>query len=162
VAPSEQPSDDLPLRLTTGRTVYHWHTRTKTGRVEELDAAAPDVWVELAPTDAAALGVGEGDVVRVESPRGAIEAPARLSGVRRGVVFVPFHYGSAGRARRDSASAANELTPLAWDPVSKQPLVKSGAVRVTRVADSGGVPAPAPTTTASEPVPAAGEPGATA
>jgi ferredoxin-nitrate reductase len=160
VAPPEQPSDDLPLRLTTGRTVYHWHTRTKTGRVEALDAAAPDGWVELAPTDAAALGVGEGDVVRVESPRGAIEGRARLSGVRSGVVFVPFHYGAAGRpARAGAARAANELTPLAWDPVSKQPLVKSGAVRVTKVADSGGVPAPAPTTTASEPVPAAGEPG---
>ena len=47
--------------------------------------------------------------------------------------------------------AANELTLTAWDPVSKQPVFKSGAVRVTRVAPSDGIAAPAPTTTASEP-----------
>ena len=41
------PDDDYPLLLTTGRTVYHFHTRTKTGRAPELDAAAPDAWVEL-------------------------------------------------------------------------------------------------------------------
>ncbi|MFL5409275.1 MAG: molybdopterin dinucleotide binding domain-containing protein, partial [Myxococcales bacterium] len=139
------------------------HTRTKTGRVEELDAAAPDVWVELAPTDAAPLGIGEGDLVRVESARGAIVGRARLSGIRSGVVFVPFHYGAWRTSEQDDHErGANELTPLAWDPVSKQPLVKSGAVRVTKVADSGGVPAPAPTMTASEPVPAAGDSGSAA
>jgi anaerobic selenocysteine-containing dehydrogenase len=133
--PAEPPGEGYPLQLTTGRTVYHWHTRTKTGRVPELDAAAPDVWVELAPADAAELGVGEGDLVRVESPRGTIEAPARLGGTRPGVVFVPFHFGSWGRARGDAGRrAANELTILAWDPVSKQPLFKSAAARLTRVA----------------------------
>ena len=163
VPPAEEPSNDLPLRLVTGRTVYHFHTRTKTGRVAELDEAAPDVWVELAPVDAATFGIGEGDVVRVGLPRGAIVARARLSGMRPGVAFVPFHYGSWGGGGPDNGHerAANELTLLAWDPVSKQPLLKSGAVRVTKIADSGGVPAPAPTTTASEPVlpePAGGRP----
>jgi anaerobic selenocysteine-containing dehydrogenase len=153
VPPAEAPRDEYPLRLVTGRTVYHWHTRTKTGRVPELDAAAPDVWVELSPEDAAALEVQEGDVVRVDSPRGAVEGRARLSGVRPGVVFVPFHYGSWGTGPDDDGHvrAANELTLTAWDPVSKQPAFKSGAVRVTRVAPSGGTAAPAPTTTASEP-----------
>jgi anaerobic selenocysteine-containing dehydrogenase len=154
--PGEGPRDEYPLQLVTGRTVYHWHTRTKTGRVAELDEAAPDVWVELSPSDAAALGVGEGDVVRVESPRGAVVARARVSGTRPGVVFVPFHYGAwRDPAERDADErAANELTVAAWDPVSKQPLVKSAAVRVVRVAASDGVPAPAPTTTASAPEPA--------
>ena len=116
------------------------------------------MWVELAPVDAAKLSISEGDVVRVESLRGAVVARARLSGVRPGVVFVPFHYGSCGGDKNGHESAANELTLLGWDPVSKQPLLKSGAVRVTKIADSGGVPAPAPTTTASEPVlPAATE-----
>ena len=115
------------------------------------------------PVDAVTFGIGEGDVVRVESPRGAIVARARLSGMRPGVAFVPFHYGSWGGGGPDNGHerAANELTLLAWDPVSKQPLLKSGAVRVTKIADSGGVPAPAPTTTASEPVlpePAGGRP----
>lgn len=150
--PAEATREEYPLQLTTGRTVYHWHTRTKTGRVPELDAAAHAVWVELAPSDAAALDVGEGDVVRVESPRGALVGRARLTGVRPGVVFVPFHYGSWGQNDGDDdRRAANELTVTAWDPVSKQPLVKSAAVRLEKVAPSGGTPSPAPTTTASQP-----------
>ncbi|HEX6023415.1 MAG TPA: molybdopterin oxidoreductase family protein [Solirubrobacter sp.] len=126
----EVPSGEYPLLLTTGRTVYHFHTRTKTGRAPELAAAAPDVWAELAVADAARLGVSEGDQIRIESPRGAIDAPARITAIREGVVFVPFHYGSwdAGVSR-----AANELTVTSWDPVSKQPIFKVAAVRVTRV-----------------------------
>lgn len=142
----EQPSEDYPLGLGTGRTVYHFHTRTKTRRAEQLNAAAPDAWVEISPEDAAPLGVAEGDLVRVESPRGAIEVQARLSNIRPGAVFIPFHYGDAdsdGRSR-----AANELTITSWDPVSKQPVFKGGAVRVTRLA-GGGAPAPAPNNTAS-------------
>ena len=114
--PTSSASDERPLRLTTGRTVYHWHTRTKTGRVDELDAAAPDVWVELAPADAAPLGIAEGDLVRVESARGAVVGRARLSGIRPGVVFVPFHYGawrSPDEERHERA--ANELTITAWE-----------------------------------------------
>jgi anaerobic selenocysteine-containing dehydrogenase len=158
VPPAESTRDEFPLQLITGRTVYHWHTRTKTGRVDELDNAAPDVWIELCPEDGAALDVDEGDVVRVESPRGAVEGRARLTGGRPGVVFVPFHFGSwhDDSQRPPSERAANELTVSAWDPVSKQPVLKSAAVRVTRVAASGGAPAPAPTTTASEPALASG------
>jgi ferredoxin-nitrate reductase len=133
----EVPTDDFPLVLTTGRTVYHFHTRTKTGRAPQLHAAAPEVWAELNPDDARALGVEEGDIVRIESPRGAVEAPARIGGVRRGVVFVPFHYGywdtADGVGPGDGPGrAANELTLTAWDPVSKQPLFKVAAVRVRR------------------------------
>ncbi|MEU8820157.1 nitrate reductase [Actinoplanes sp. NPDC048796] len=117
----ETPGDDYPLNLTTGRTVYHFHTRTKTARAPELDAAAPGPWVELHPADAGHLGIAEGDEVAVTSPRGTIVVPVRLTGVREGTVFVPFHYGS---------QAANELTMTAWDPVSKQPLFKVAAVRV--------------------------------
>jgi ferredoxin-nitrate reductase len=132
--PPEEPSDDFPFILNTGRTVYHFHTRTKTGRAPELDAAAPDVWVELSEPDAGRLGVGEGDVVRVESPRGWIEAPVRVTGVREGVVFVPFHYGYWDRNGQDgNPRAANELTITAWDPVSKQPIFKTAAVRVEAV-----------------------------
>lgn len=154
VPPPEEPSDDFPLLFTTGRTVYHWHTRTKSGRSRELDAAAPEPWVELSVADAERMGVGEGDVVRVESARGALEARARITELREGVAFAPFHYGAWGRADPGDAEAgtANELTITAWDPVSKQPLFKVAAVRVEKVADSGGVAAPAPTTTASEPV----------
>ncbi|HLK44327.1 MAG TPA: molybdopterin-dependent oxidoreductase, partial [Thermoleophilia bacterium] len=45
--PHDAPSEDFPLDLNTGRTLYHFHTRTKTGRVPQLNDAAPEVWVEL-------------------------------------------------------------------------------------------------------------------
>ncbi len=94
-------------------------------------------------------------MVRVESPRGSMEAKARISDIREGMVFAPFHYGYFDAPEEDSPNghprAANELTITDWDPVSKQPLFKVGAVRVTKVADADGEPAPAPTTTASAP-----------
>jgi anaerobic selenocysteine-containing dehydrogenase len=152
----EEPDDEHPMVLTTGRTIYHFHTRTKTGRAPELDAAAPSAWVELSASDARSLDIAEGDVARVVSRRGAIEAPVRISGVRPGTVFVPFHYGywDAGDAAGPDGhpgTAANELTLTAWDPVSKQPLFKVAAVRVERVRDGDG-PAPAPEIGGSAPV----------
>jgi ferredoxin-nitrate reductase len=112
----EIPGERYPYLLNTGRTVYHFHTRTKTGRAPQLDAAAPEAWVEINPADADVLGLSEGDLARVESRRGAVEAPVRIREIRRGVVFVPFHYGywdaaEPGRHER----AANELTITSWD-----------------------------------------------
>jgi anaerobic selenocysteine-containing dehydrogenase len=151
----EVTSDERPFVLTTGRTLYQFHTRTKTGRTPQLDAAAPSVWAELSSADAKRLEVGEGDHVRIESPRGAIEAPVRITEIRPGHVFVPFHYGYWDLSEREPgampARAANELTVTGWDPVSKQPIFKVAAVNVTRVAEAD-EPAPAPTTTASAPV----------
>jgi anaerobic selenocysteine-containing dehydrogenase len=90
--------------------------------------------VELSPGDAADAGVEEGDLVRVVSPRGALEAPARINGIRPGLVFVPFHYGywdaGNGASPEGAGRAANELTITAWDPVSKQPQFKLAAVRI--------------------------------
>ncbi|KRF34473.1 molybdopterin oxidoreductase family protein [Nocardioides sp. Soil805] len=155
--PHEEPSADFPLRYTTGRTVYQFHTRTKTGRSGDLNRAAPDAWVEISPTDADARGIVEGDWVRVESPRGAIEVRARVGDVMHGAVFAPFHYGhwepaAAKGGGHDDANhrLANELTMTVWDPVSKQPTFKTAACQVTRLRDGDG-PAPAPTTGASAP-----------
>jgi anaerobic selenocysteine-containing dehydrogenase len=130
--PSEPPCDDYPLLLNTGRTVYHFHTRTKTARAPELQAAAPEVWAELSEQDADELAIGDGETVEIATPRGSIRAPARVGGVRPGVVFVPFHYGwwDGGEP---GERAANELTITQWDPASKQPLFKTAAARVTRV-----------------------------
>jgi ferredoxin-nitrate reductase len=153
VPPREPPREEYPFRYTTGRTLYHFHTRTKTARASQLNAAAPGPWVELSVPDAEELGIGEGDVVSVESPRGGLEARARVSGIRKGVVFVPFHYGyfDLEEGPEGHPRAANELTITQWDPVSKQPLFKTAAARVMKVADADGTPAPAPTTTASAP-----------
>src|SRR3954471_10687502 len=150
--PHEPPSPAMPFVLNTGRTLYHLHTRTKTGRAPQLRDAAPEVWVELAKADASRLGVHEGDLVEVRTPRGAVTAAARITGIHNGVVFIPFHYGYWDLASADGHHrAANELTITDWDPVSKQPLFKTAAAQVTGVGRVSGA-APAPTTTASAPI----------
>jgi anaerobic selenocysteine-containing dehydrogenase len=135
-APIEEPSEEFPLLLTTGRTIWHFHTRTKTARAPELQAQAPKVWAEIPAQDAERLELTEGEQVRIETPRGHIIAPARIVTAREGVVFVPFHYGywdtPDGAAPDGVPTAANELTLTAWDPVSKQPLFKTAACRVSK------------------------------
>jgi predicted molibdopterin-dependent oxidoreductase YjgC len=150
--PHEKPCRDYPYALITGRTLYQFHTRTKTGRAPQLQDAAPDVWVEVSKSDASRLRISEGDLVEVSTPRGSVSANARISGIRDGVLFLPFHYGYWDT--REAASchrAANELTITDWDPVSKQPIFKTAAAQLRRIADGSG-PAPAPTTAASRPV----------
>ncbi|MDT0221777.1 MULTISPECIES: molybdopterin oxidoreductase family protein [unclassified Gordonia (in: high G+C Gram-positive bacteria)] len=134
--PPESPSAEHPFALITGRTVYHFHTRTKTGRAPELDGAAPEVWVEVNALDAARSGVHDGDLVEIASPRGAISATVRIAAIRRGVLFVPFHYGYWDAHADDDTGhhrAANELTITDWDPASKQPIFKMGAASMTPV-----------------------------
>ncbi|MGH3977257.1 MAG: molybdopterin oxidoreductase family protein, partial [Pseudonocardiaceae bacterium] len=161
--PHEPPSEEFPLHLITGRTLFHFHTRTKTGRAPQLQAAAPEVWVEMSVKDADDHGISEGDIVELSSARGAIRAQVRISGIRDGVLFVPLHYGywdvsDGDRGYWDVADsdghhrAANELTITDWDPVSKQPIFKTAAVRINRVDVGDGTAAPAPTNTASRPV----------
>lgn len=149
--PAEQPGDRRPFALITGRTLYHFHTRTKTGRVPQLQAAAPEVWVEISGADAERDGIAEGDQVEVGTARGVLRGRARVSGVRPGVLFVPFHYGYWDADGRGHDRAANELTITDWDPVSKQPLYKTAAAALRRL-DRGTGPAPAPTNTASAPL----------
>jgi ferredoxin-nitrate reductase len=123
--PVEEPDGQYPLWLTTGRVVYHWHSRTKTGRVPALQSAAPRPFVEIHEGDAARLGVQAGDRVRVGSRRGVVEVEARLTDIAPGHLFMPFHYGDMDKSHQ---GAANELTITDWDPVSKQPHFKFAAV----------------------------------
>lgn len=134
-APHERPTDDEQLWLTTGRTVYQFHTRTKTARAPELNAAAPQVWVELSVGDAERRGIGDGDLTEIRSARGSVEARARVGGIRDGVAFLPFHYGYWDTDDTGHHRAANELTITDWDPVSKQPMFKTAVVRICRSAD---------------------------
>ncbi len=117
------PGGQYPLLLNTGRTVEHWHTRTKTGRVPILEALAPEAWLEIHPADAAELGVHSGDLVRVTSSRGSVDRlRARVTAiVRPGEVFVPFHW---------EERCANRLTTDECDPISREPNYKQCAVRV--------------------------------
>ncbi|WP_079158453.1 molybdopterin oxidoreductase family protein [Streptomyces caniscabiei] len=139
VAAPEEPDAEYPFQLTTGRTLYHFHTRTKTGRTPQLDAKEPEVWVEISAGDAERLGLGEGELVEVRTRRGALRGRLRLTDVRPGVLFVPFHYGywdTPSGVRPDEKSpprAANETTLTAWDPASKQPLFKTAAAALAPV-----------------------------
>jgi anaerobic selenocysteine-containing dehydrogenase len=150
VRPHEVPSAEYPFVLITGRTLYQFHTRTKTGRAPQLRDAAPEPWVEMSANDAKRLEISEGDVVEVATPRRSVIVPCRISGIRDGVVFVPFHYGYWDVDDPGHHRAANEMTLTDWDPVSKQPIFKTAAARVQRIR-SGAHPAPAPTTTGSAP-----------
>ncbi|KUI14412.1 molybdopterin oxidoreductase [Mycobacterium lehmannii] len=134
--PHEAPDDDFPFALITGRTVYQFHTRTKTGRVPELAAASPEVWVEVSEADAHRLGIRENDLAEIETPRGRVRAKARITDIRTGVLFLPFHYGYWDTEDAECDRAANELTLTDWDPVSKQPIFKTAAARLA-VAPTG-------------------------
>jgi anaerobic selenocysteine-containing dehydrogenase len=149
--PHDPPTPEYPYLLTTGRTLYHFHTRTKTGRVRQLRNAAPEVWVEMSPYNAELHGWDEGDLLRVSTSRGSVQARLRISGIRPATLFLPFHYGYWDQEDGSHQRAANELTVTDWDPCSKQPLFKCAAARVERVAVGNG-PSAAPTTTASKPV----------
>ncbi|GAA5977989.1 hypothetical protein JCM11641_004350 [Rhodosporidiobolus odoratus] len=135
-AAEEFTDDDFPLRLSTGRVVHHFHTRTKTGRSRVLEDAAPEAFVQLSEADAEAHGIKNGDMVVVESRRGNLEVPAKVGEIAKGNVFVPFHYGAADQANDDGkpvrSRAANDLTESSWDFVSKQPTFKGGAVRIRK------------------------------
>jgi assimilatory nitrate reductase catalytic subunit len=121
----EQPTEDFPLILNTGRTVEHWHTRTKTANVSILEHLAPAVWIEMNPRDARRLRLKPRDRVDVVSRRGRIRSvELRVTEtVASGQVFVPFHYAEAN---------ANEATQSAFDPISREPNYKQSAVRVER------------------------------
>ncbi|ATY11764.1 nitrate reductase [Amycolatopsis sp. AA4] len=138
LVPTEPPSAEYPFALITGRTLYHFHTRTKTGRAPQLETAAPEVWVELSGQDAERAGIAEGDLIEIRTPRGRVRAQARPCGIREGVLFLPFHYGywdTADPTGADGVRAANELTITDWDPASKQPLFKTAAAALRKVSD---------------------------
>lgn len=83
-------------------------------------------------------------------------ARLRISGVREGVLLLPFHYGywdtDAGHEPDGHGRAANELTLTDWDPASKQPIFKTAAAAAVRIKESDGTSTSAPTTTGSRPV----------
>jgi anaerobic selenocysteine-containing dehydrogenase len=128
VPPPEEPDEEYPFFLTTGRVTYHWHTRTKTGRVHRLNQAAPDAFVEISKADADEYGIQDGDMLEVSTRRGKVEAPARVGNILAGHLFIPFHYGYWDNPERKRA--ANELTITGYDPVSKQPYFKFAAAKV--------------------------------
>ncbi|MFL5613593.1 MAG: molybdopterin oxidoreductase family protein [Gemmatimonadaceae bacterium] len=126
--PVEDVDDEFPFVAVAGRQVYHWHTRTKTAKAPLLADAAPRAFIAISASDAAKLSIADGDQLRLISRRGSVTAPAKVGDVvAPGVVFMPFHFGEL-----ESTTAANDLMPKHWDPVSKQPIQKMAVVRLER------------------------------
>jgi formate dehydrogenase major subunit len=91
--PAEVPDDEYPYVLTTGRTLWQWHTGTMTRRSWSLEKEAPIGWIEINSEDAKELGIEDDEIVRASTRRGSVEIPARVtSEIIRGVMFIPFHY----------------------------------------------------------------------
>ena len=124
VPPAEEPDADYPMVLTTGRQLEHWHTGAMTRRATILDLLEPEAVASLAPADFRKFGIHPGDMIRVETRRGAIELKARADGaIPAGMIFIPFCFAEA---------AANVLTNPQLDPFGKIPEFKFCAARVER------------------------------
>ena len=119
----EQPNHEFPFVLNTGRTVEHWHTRTKTGQVPILQRMSPNAWLEMNTRDARSLRLKPHDRVDVISRRGRVRnVDLRVTEiVAPGQVFMPFHFVE---------SNANQVTQSAFDPISREPNYKQCAVSV--------------------------------
>ncbi len=123
----EQPNEEYSFILNTGRTVEHWHTRTKTAQVAMLDSMVPNAWLEMNPVDATRLNLKPHDRVTVSSRRREVKnLELRITGiVAPGQVFMPFHF---------SETNSNLVTLGAFDPISREPNFKQCAVRVEKSA----------------------------
>jgi assimilatory nitrate reductase catalytic subunit len=122
----EEPDAQFPLFFTTGRYKEHYNSGAQTRIVEKLRQAQPLPRLELHPRVARRHGVSTGSRVTIESRRGRVEFTAAVtSDIRPDTLFAPFHWGG-----RD---AANLLTGIALDPISRMPEFKLAAVRIAGV-----------------------------
>jgi len=127
--PKDELTAEYPMALITGRLANHWHTRTKTGHVARLNKTDPSPFAVAHSTDAQRLGVGEGDAVRLVSPRGAARTTLQVDdSVIPGTLFMPFHWGQSFH----EDGCVNAVTTSEADPISRQPELKFSAVRLEK------------------------------
>jgi len=121
IPPVDRLDEEFPIRLTTGRRLDSYNTGVQSGRY-----SSPKRWgesIDLSPEDAAALGLANGDLARVTSRRGSVEAPVRTDpNLRPGLAFMTFHF--------PDQTDTNVLTLDAWDPKSGTSEYKATAVRI--------------------------------
>jgi formate dehydrogenase major subunit len=123
--PAEITDSEYPLILTTGRSIWHWHTGTMTRRSKTLDTEVKTGWVEINTKDAEMLGIDDDETIRVSSRRGEIEIPAKVTeDIKIGVVFIPFHFKEC---------PANILTNNAVDSIARIPEYKACAVKIEKI-----------------------------
>lgn len=124
---AEPPDPKYPFVLTNGRLYGHWHTQTRTGRIEKIQQMHPNPFIEIHPRDAASLGIHQDDWVEVRSRRGKAKFPAKVTkAIAPGTVFVPMHWGALWAEQAE----ANALTHPEACPDSRQPELKACAVQL--------------------------------
>ena len=122
--PAEVPDKEYPFVLSTGRRLYHYHTRTQTGRIPALNELLGEETADLSPSDAQALDIQNGERVRVKSRRGEVVVKAKVTEqVPPGLVWMDFHF-------RDGN--ANWLTNPAFDPLCLTAEYKACAVQLEK------------------------------
>jgi assimilatory nitrate reductase catalytic subunit len=123
---NERPDDEYPFWLNSGRVVEHFHTRTRTGKIGNLNKFSPTPYMEINPDAARKLGIGHMSYARLVSRRGDAVVLAQLTQrVPPNMVFIPFHFHEC----------VNRLTLGLLDPHSRQPAFKQCAVRIEPAAD---------------------------
>ncbi|MBL8830908.1 MAG: molybdopterin-dependent oxidoreductase [Rhodospirillales bacterium] len=127
--PASVPDATYPFVLNTGRVRDHWHTMTRTGKSPRLARHVGEPFAAMAPGDAAATGLADGDLVRLESPWGQAVLRLRIdAGQETGTIFVPMHW----TATHSGTGRINALVNPAFDPISGQPELKHSPVRVAK------------------------------
>ncbi|CAN5461080.1 assimilatory nitrate reductase catalytic subunit [soil metagenome] len=122
---AEEPDEEYPVILTTGRVVSQYLSGTQTRRIGALVDQCPEPFVEIHPALAEAHGIQDKDWVYVESRRGHVILPAKVvTTIRPDTVFIPYHW--------TGKKSANLLTIRAYDPTSAMPEFKKAAVRLRK------------------------------
>ncbi len=123
--PAEVPDGEYPMVLSTGRRLYHYHTRTQTGRAMGLNDLLGEETADISPQDADSLGIQHDEKVRVISRRGQVEVKANVTPrVPQGMVWMAFHFREA---------CANWITNPAYDPETLTAEYKACAVRLEKI-----------------------------
>jgi predicted molibdopterin-dependent oxidoreductase YjgC len=123
--PIEQTDSEYPFVLSTGRTLYHYNSATMTMLEPGVVEKQEQPFFEINEEDAVALGIADGDVARLVSRRGELEAEAHYSErVYPGLVWMAFHFAQA---------KVNWLLHDVGDPLIGTPEYKVSAVRVEPV-----------------------------
>jgi ferredoxin-nitrate reductase len=130
---AEPTDEEYPLVLTVGRLYGHWHTLTRTGRIEKINKLHPSPFIEIHPRDAEKLGIEDKMWVEVRSRRGMARFPALVTkAISPGTVFVPMHWGALWAENAE----ANVLTHPEACPISLEPELKACAVNLTPISNS--------------------------
>jgi len=124
--PAEVPDAEYPLVLSTGRRLYHYHTRTQTGRSAGINELLSEETADISRVDADAYGIEHGEMIRVKSRRGEVVVKAKVTDqVPKGLVWMAFHFREG---------CANWLTNPAYDPITQTAEYKACAVAIEKVA----------------------------